>query len=92
MFLYNYEKFSNNFLKKFVSAFVFLTKFKKLLSEKLRDLWDTMPRHWSLRFFIITMLLTGHYAMPVVIFYRECYGFERAFFTLRCFLPCTPSC
>ena len=24
-------------------------------------------------------------------FYHECYGFERAFFTLRCFLPYTPS-
>ena len=23
-------------------------------------------------------------------FYRECYGFERAFFTHRFFLPCTP--
>ena len=26
-----------------------------------------------------------------VLLYRECYGFERAFFTLRCFLRCTPS-
>ena len=24
-------------------------------------------------------------------FYRECYGFERAFFTYRLFLPCSPS-
>ena len=29
-FLYNYEKFSNNFFKKPTSAFVFLAKFKKL--------------------------------------------------------------
>ena len=42
-------------------------------------------------FFIITMLLTGHYAIPGVI-YPECYGFERALFTLRRFLPYTPSC
>ena len=40
---------------------------KKILLEKLRDLWDTMPRHLSLCFFIITMLLTGHHAMPVAI-------------------------
>ena len=25
-------------------------------------------------------------------FYRECYGLERAFFTIKRFLPCTPSC
>ena len=24
-----------------------------------------------------------------LVIYRECYGFERAFFTLRSFLPCT---
>ena len=27
-----------------------------------------------------------------LVIYRECYGFERAFFTLRRFLPCIPSC
>ena len=26
-----------------------------------------------------------------VLLYHECYGFERSFFTLRCFLPYTPS-
>ena len=25
-------------------------------------------------------------------FYHKCYRFEKAFFNLRCFLPCTPSC
>ena len=46
-FLYNYEKFSNNFFKKLISAFAFLTKLKKLLSEKLRDLRDAMSCQWS---------------------------------------------
>ena len=27
-----------------------------------------------------------------LVIYRECYGFERVFFTLRCFLPYTPFC
>ena len=35
-----------------MSAFIFLTKFKKLLSQKLCDLWDTMPRHWLLFFLL----------------------------------------
>ena len=33
----------------------------------------------------------GHQLLPTTL-YRECYGFERAFFTLRRFLPYTPSC
>ena len=37
------------------------------------------------------------YRMPChasghLVIYHECYGFERAFFTLRHFLPYTPSC
>ena len=51
----------------FIIYFLILSKFKKLLSEKLRDLRDTMPRHWSLYFFVIIMSLTGHHAMRVVI-------------------------
>ena len=47
--------------------------------QYLCDLRDTRPCHWS--------PATSH---PTC--YRECYGFERAFFTLRHFLPCTPSC
>ena len=27
----------------------------------------------------------------IVLLYRECYGFERAFFSFMRFLPCTPS-
>ena len=27
-----------------------------------------------------------------LVIYHECYGFERAFFTLKRLLPCTPSC
>ena len=50
-----------------------------LTVQYLCDLLDTMPPHWS--------PTTSH---PP--FYRECYGFERAFFTLRRFLPYTPSC
>ena len=34
--------------------------------EKLHDLRDTMPCHWSL-FFGVTLLLTGRHAMPVII-------------------------
>ena len=34
-FLYYYEWFSNNFFKKFISAFVFLTKLKKPFSKWL---------------------------------------------------------
>ena len=37
----------------FVSpCFIYLFKFKKLLSEKLHDLRDIMPRHWSLCFLL----------------------------------------
>ena len=43
--LFNYEEFSKKFFKKFKYAFVFLTKFYKLLLEELCDLRDTMPRH-----------------------------------------------
>ena len=35
---------------------------------------------------------TPCYTSGHLVIYRECYGFERAFFTLRPFLPCTPSC
>ena len=46
--------------------------------QYLCDLTDAMPCHW--------LPATSH---PP--FYRECYGFERAFFTLKRFLPYTPS-
>ena len=42
--------------------------------------------------------LTGRHAILFVtryfpaIIYHECYGFERALFTVRGFLTCTPSC
>ena len=35
---------------------------------------------------------TPCHASDHLVVYRECYGFERAFFTLRHFLPYTPSC
>ena len=41
-------------------------------------------------FFGINMLLTGRHAIPVVSSDRECYGFERAFFTLRRFFTLHP--
>ena len=50
-----------------INYFADFEQIKKLLLEKIHDLRDTMSRHWSLSFFIITMLLTGHHAMPVVI-------------------------
>ena len=34
----------------------------------------------------------GHQLPPTQQCYHECYRFERAFFTLRRFLPYTPSC
>ena len=34
----------------------------------------------------------AHQLLPTQPCYRECYGFESAFFTFRRFLPCTPSC
>ena len=34
----------------------------------------------------------GYQLLPTQSCSRECYGFEGAFFTFRCFLPCTPSC
>ena len=35
---------------------------------------------------------TSYHASGHPLIYRECYGFERTFFTLRCFLFCTSSC
>ena len=35
---------------------------------------------------------TSCHASGRLVIYSECYGFERAFFTLRCFWPYTPSC
>ena len=34
----------------------------------------------------------GHQVLPTRTCYRKCWEFERAFFILRGFLPCTPSC
>ena len=34
---------------------------------------------------------TPCYVSGFLVIYHKCYGFERAFFTLRGFLPCTPS-
>ena len=34
----------------------------------------------------------GQQLLPTQPCYCQCYGFERAFFTLRHFLSCTPSC
>ena len=79
-----------------INYFADFVQIKKLLLEKLRDLRDTMPRQSSLCFLLfyyhhVTYRTTCHTSGHLVI-YRECYGFERAFFTLRFFLPCTPSC
>ena len=79
-----------------INYFAEIVLIRKLLLEKLRDLRDTMPRQSSLCFLLfcyhhVTYRTTCHTSGHLVI-YRECYGFERAFFTLRCFLPCTPSC
>ena len=93
-FLYNYEKFSK-FLKKFVSAFVFLTKLKKLLLEKLRDLRDTMPRHWLLFVFLLSQCYLQD-TMPCqwsssefllrVLWIWENVFYSQTFFTLHSFL------
>ena len=93
-FLYNYEKFSK-FLKKFVSAFVFLTKLKKLLLEKLRDLRDTMLRHWLLFVFLLSQCYLQD-TMPCqwsssefllrVLWIWENVFYSQTFFTLHSFL------
>ena len=94
-FLYNYEKFSNKFLKKFVSAFVFLTKLKKLLLEKLRDLRDTMPRHWLLFAFLLSPCYlqdtmpcqwSSSEFLPRVLWIWENVFYSQTFFTLQSFL------
>ena len=79
-----------------INYFADFVQIKKLLLEKLRDLQDTVPRQSSLCFLLfyyhhVIYRTTCHTSGHLVI-YGECYGFERAFFTLKCFLPCTPSC
>ena len=54
--------------------------------EKLRDLRDAMLRHWSPCYLQTPCHASGH-----LVICHECYGFERAFFTLRYFLPYTAS-
>ena len=68
---------------------------QKLFSEKLGDLRDATPCHAIGHFVFWCHYLT--YRMPChasghLVIYREWYRFERAFLTLRRFLPCTPSC
>ena len=62
-------------------------------TTQLGRLWLPTP-HCAL-----PVWLTGRYATPLVTSYfppnscyHECYGFERAFFTLKHSLPYTPSC
>ena len=41
--------------------------------------------------YFLLLSLASFFAFGVVAFHRQCYGFERTLFTLRCFLPCIPS-
>ena len=79
----------------FVSpCFIYLFKFKKLLSEKLHDLRDIMPRHWSLCFLLSpcylqdTMPCQWSFSdfLPRVLRIRESVFYSQAFFTLHSFL------
>ena len=66
--------------RQLVSLCFILVKFKKLLSEKLRDLWDTMGHHAAT--LVTYFLLSPCYMSPchasgyLVIFYRGCCQFE----------------
>ena len=76
------------FFLKIISDFVFLTKFKKLLSEKLRDVRDTMPHHWSLCFFYyhhVTYRTPCHASGHLVIFTLSATDLRERFFTFRRF-------
>ena len=77
-------------LKKKITSYFYS---QKLLSEKLRDLPDAMPHigHFVFYYLHVTYRKPYHASGHLAI-YRECYGFERVFFTLRSFLPYTPSC
>ena len=82
-------------IEKLTSYFNNSKQLKKPLWENLSDLQDTMQRQRSLCFFIVTMLLTGHHIMSVVIYWFlrwvlriwESAFYYQAFFTLQYFLP-----
>ena len=66
---------------------------QKLLLEKLRDLWDAMPCHWSLCFLLSpcylqdTMPSQGSSSdLPRVLRIWESIFYSQAFFTLHSFL------
>ena len=44
------------------------------------------------RYGIIVTCRMSHHASGHLMMYREGCSYERAFFTLRCFLPCTSNC
>ena len=81
------------YLPVLITYLVDLSKSKKLLSEKLRDLRDTMPRHWSL-FWLSQCYLQG--TMPCqwsssdflswVLRIWESLFYSQAFFALHSFL------
>ena len=94
-FLYNYEKFSNKFLKKFVSAFVFLTKLKKTAFGETP--WLT--GHHAAPLVIFAFLLSPCYLqdtmpcqwsssefLPRVLWIWENVFYSQTFFTLHSFL------
>ena len=60
--------------------------------EKLRDFQDAMPRHWSICFLVSPCYLQRTMPCQWWSSDRECYGSERAFFTLRRSLSYTPFC
>ena len=66
---------------------------QKLLSEKLRDLRDAMPRHWSLCFLVSPCYLQDAMPcqwsssdLPRVLRIWESVFYSQAFFTLHSFL------
>ena len=66
---------------------------QKLLSDKLRDLWDSMPRHWSLCVLLSPCYLQDampwHWSssdLPRVLRIWESVFYSQTFFTLHSFL------
>ena len=79
---------SNHFTDTKVLSVILLT-----LNNTVRPPLVTYPSLCSTRVTYRTLChAIGHQLLPTQPCYRECYGFERAFFTLRHFLSYTPSC
>ena len=83
-----------NFTPQKLSAIFTNSKHSKTLFGKNSVTYETPCHaidHFVFYYHHVTYRTPCHASGHLMI-YRECYGFERAFFTLRSFLPYTPSC